>query len=301
MPGGVGLQDEKASDAWGRQGGVQGQDLMWDPGLLRMAWARVGLHVPQVASDPLPELGEGPVDVQVGCPGRGGIGGRASGPKATRIRRTSSVVGQKRHVSRWNSTVAPPSASGRERRHRVHCSTGHPLSQSHHSWAWPSGPHVAGSSRSRRLLASSWMNRRWGAPRRAHGPELVEGRGGPGLGSKSPHRSREGGNHLAVSGGFFVALGKPRGLTAFPPASRHPPHGIHRSQAGSGSQRERDNDVTVMTVVRILIRSLAADNRGRWRIILSCCPPTVLLIRGRRGEGGQRCADRGLEGGSRAV
>jgi len=54
MSGGVGLQGEVASDAWGRQGGVQGQDLMWDPGLLRVAWARVGLQVNTGGERPSP-------------------------------------------------------------------------------------------------------------------------------------------------------------------------------------------------------------------------------------------------------
>jgi len=54
MSGGVGLQGEVAPDAWGCQGGVQGQDLMWDPGLLRVACARVELHVPTSGERPSP-------------------------------------------------------------------------------------------------------------------------------------------------------------------------------------------------------------------------------------------------------
>jgi len=60
----------------------------------------LGSTSPQVPSDPRPELGEGPADVVVVSVGRGGIVGRASEPRATRVRRTSSVLDQNRQVPR---------------------------------------------------------------------------------------------------------------------------------------------------------------------------------------------------------
>jgi len=138
-----------------------------------------GSTSPHVASDPRPDLGEGLADILSGVVWRGGMGGRASGPRAARVRRTSSVVAQNRHVPRWLSTPAPPSAVGRECRHRVHCSTGHPLCLSHHSKAWPSGPRVAESSRSRRPVTSSWMNWGWGPYVANMGPSPAGAEAGP--------------------------------------------------------------------------------------------------------------------------
>jgi len=210
MPGGVGPQGEVGRMPGAVRAVVRSRTWHGAPASSVRPVPGLGSTSPHVVSDPRPEWGEGRAGVTVGRAGRCGMGGRASGPRVTRVRRTSSVVGQNRQVSRWDSTVAPPSAVGRERRHRVHCSTGQPLSHSYHSWSRLSGPRVAGSIRSRRPVASSWMNWRWGAPRRAHGPEHGGGRGGPGLGSTSPHRSREGGDQAAVFwGGSPTSPGNP--------------------------------------------------------------------------------------------
>jgi len=171
----------------------------------------------------------------VGPAGRGGIGGWASGSRATRVRFTSSVVGQYRHVPRWDFTVAPPSAVGRARRHRVHCSTGHPLSLSHHSVARPSGARNAGSNRSRRPVTSSWVNWGWGAPRRAHGSEPGGGRGGPGLGSTSPLLRRARAAHEKVFGGGVPSPCKTPGVACLFHGLLPPPSGPRESPLRDGS------------------------------------------------------------------
>jgi len=141
----------------------------------------LGSTSPHVVSDTRPVLGEGPTGVTLGRAGRCGMGGRASGQRATRLRRTSpssARTGRSRGWTRpsrrrplWAGSARTACIVARATRCHIPTTPGRGRP----------APCVAGSSWSRRPVASSWMNWRWGATRRAHGSDPGGGRGGPGL------------------------------------------------------------------------------------------------------------------------